>query len=99
MRAIISRGLYIYYPIFEDHFFVFKVFSEKIVLLYGLRAYSKLFTVMGRKFNFSAQNTQNSIWHIFSELHRTFLQKASFINIKCIVWIAIRNFYEYVELT
>ena len=23
-RAIISRGLYIFYPIFEDHFFVFK---------------------------------------------------------------------------
>ena len=36
-RAIISRGLYIYYPIFEDHFFVFKeVFSENSVLMYGL---------------------------------------------------------------
>ena len=23
-RAIISRGLYIFYPIFKDHFFVFK---------------------------------------------------------------------------
>ena len=22
MRAIVSRGLYIFYPIFEDHFFV-----------------------------------------------------------------------------
>ena len=28
-RAIISRGLYIFYPIFKDHFIVFKeVFSE-----------------------------------------------------------------------
>ena len=25
-RAIITRGLYIFYPIFEDHFFVFKEF-------------------------------------------------------------------------
>ena len=23
-RAIITRGLYIFYPIFEDHFYVFK---------------------------------------------------------------------------
>ena len=36
-RAIISRGLYIFYPIFKDHFFVFKeVFSENYVLMYGL---------------------------------------------------------------
>ena len=36
-RAIISRGLYIFYPIFNDHFFVFKeVFSENYVLMYGL---------------------------------------------------------------
>ena len=29
-RAIITRGLYIFYPIFEDHFFVFKeVFFTK----------------------------------------------------------------------
>ena len=35
-RAIITRGLYIFYPIFEDHFFVFKeVFSENSVLMYG----------------------------------------------------------------
>ena len=35
--AIISRGLYIFYPIFKDHFFVFKeVFSENSVLMYGL---------------------------------------------------------------
>ena len=37
MRAIISRGLYIFYPIFKDHFFVFEeVFSENSVLIYGL---------------------------------------------------------------
>jgi hypothetical protein len=37
MRAIISRGLYIFYPISKDHFFVFKeVFSENSVLMYGL---------------------------------------------------------------
>ncbi len=36
-RAIISRGLYIFYPISKDHFFVFKeVFSENSVLMYGL---------------------------------------------------------------
>ena len=36
-RAIKSRGLYIFYPIFTDHFFVFKeVFSESSVLMYGL---------------------------------------------------------------
>ena len=36
-RAIISRGLYIFYPIFKDHYFVFKeVFSENSVLMYGL---------------------------------------------------------------
>ena len=37
MRIIISRGFYIFYPIFKDHFFVFKeVFSEIFVLMYGL---------------------------------------------------------------
>ena len=36
-RAIITRGLYIFYPIFKDHFFVFReVFSENSVLMYGL---------------------------------------------------------------
>ena len=35
-RANITHGLYIFYPIFEDHFFVFKeVFSENYVLIYG----------------------------------------------------------------
>ena len=32
-RAIISRDLYIFYPISKDHFFVFK---ENSVLMYGL---------------------------------------------------------------
>ena len=33
--AIINCGLYIFYPIFEDHFFVFEeVFSENSVLMY-----------------------------------------------------------------
>ena len=36
-RAIISHVLYIFYPIFQDHFFVFKeVFSENFVLMFGL---------------------------------------------------------------
>jgi hypothetical protein len=36
-RAIISRGLYIFYPIFKDRFFVFnEVFSENSFLVYGL---------------------------------------------------------------
>ena len=35
-RAIITRGLYIFYPIFEVYFFVFKeVFWENSVLKYG----------------------------------------------------------------
>ena len=35
MRSIWTRGLYIYYPIFEDHFFVFKeVLSKNSVLIY-----------------------------------------------------------------
>ena len=35
-RAIISRGLYTFYPISKDHFFVFKeVYSESSVLMYG----------------------------------------------------------------
>ena len=34
-RAIISRGLYIFYPIFENRFFGFQeVFSENYVLMY-----------------------------------------------------------------
>ena len=49
-RAIISRGLYIFYPIFKDHFFVFKeFFSEYSVLMYGLysrAAYDGARTVM-----------------------------------------------------
>jgi hypothetical protein len=33
---IITRGLYIFHPIFEDLFFVFKeVFSENSLLMYG----------------------------------------------------------------
>ena len=32
-RAIISRGLYIFYPIFEDQFFVFKDVFMKILTL------------------------------------------------------------------
>ena len=36
MRAIITRGLDIYYTIFEDHFFVFKqFFLENSVIMYG----------------------------------------------------------------
>ena len=50
-RAIISRGLYFYYPIFKDQFFVFKeVFSENSVLMYGLysrAAYDGTHTVFG----------------------------------------------------
>ena len=32
-RAIISRGLYIFYPIFKDHFFVLRRFFQKILSL------------------------------------------------------------------
>ena len=42
-RAIISRGFYIFYPIFKEHFFVFKeVFSESSVLMYGIQDRSGL---------------------------------------------------------
>ena len=35
--SVSSHGLYIFYPIFEDHFSVFKeVFLENSVLMYGL---------------------------------------------------------------
>ena len=35
MRAIITHGLYIFYPIFEVHFFVFKeIFSENFAIMY-----------------------------------------------------------------
>ena len=35
-RTIVSRGLYIFYPISKDYFFIFKeVFSENFVLFYG----------------------------------------------------------------
>ena len=35
MYRIITSGLYISYPIIENHFFVFKdVFSENVVLMY-----------------------------------------------------------------
>ena len=35
-RAILIHGLYIFYPIFEDHFFVLKeVFIQNSVLMYG----------------------------------------------------------------
>ena len=34
-RAIITHGLYIFYPIFEVHFFVFnEVFGENATLMY-----------------------------------------------------------------
>ena len=33
MRAIISRGLYIFYPISKDHFFLFKELFQKILSL------------------------------------------------------------------
>ena len=36
-HAIISHGLYIFYPISKDHFFVFQqFFSENSVIMYGL---------------------------------------------------------------
>ena len=37
VSVIISRGLYTFYPIFKDQFFVFKeVLSENSALIYGL---------------------------------------------------------------
>ena len=63
-RAIITRGWYIFYPIFEDHFFVFKEFffqkmlalcmvstQERFVFKSGLwwRAYGILFHKKARR--------------------------------------------------
>ena len=48
-RAIITRGLNIFYPLFEDHFFFSKeIFSENSVVMYGqyLRAVSNQKWVM-----------------------------------------------------
>ena len=37
VTVVTVRGLYIFYPISKEHFFVFKeVFSEKSVPMYGL---------------------------------------------------------------
>ena len=72
-RAIISRGLYIFYPIFEVNFFVFKDFflensvlcmaciQERLVIKSGLwwRAYGNS-SVNGHLFNFFFLVTKNS---------------------------------------
>ena len=48
-RANISRGLYIFYPIFKDHFFVFKEpFSENSVLMYSRAACNQERLTMAR---------------------------------------------------
>ena len=57
--AIITRGLYISYPIFEVHFLVFKeVFSENSVFILGW--YSRVITNQGRVI---MQWRTNSIWN------------------------------------
>ena len=56
--AITSRGLYIFYPISKDNFFVFKeVFSENYVLMYGLysRAASNQERLMMARVRYLAQ--------------------------------------------
>ena len=63
-RAIISRGLYIFYPIFKDHFFVFKeVFSENSVLMYGLysRAASNQERLMMARVRYLLEYTNEAI--------------------------------------
>ena len=46
-HAIISHGLYIFYPISKDHFFVFQqFFSENSVIMYGL--YSERLVIKSR---------------------------------------------------
>ena len=34
-HQLVSGALYIYHPLFEDYFYVFNVFWEKYVLIYG----------------------------------------------------------------
>ena len=74
--AIITRNLYIFYPIFEDHFFVFKeVFSENYVLMYGLysRAVCNQEPVMMARVQYI----------IFSCLSLTHIEKAIIKGKKC----------------
>ena len=44
-RAIISRGLYIYYPIFEVHFFVFKEFFFQKILFFCMFSVQERFLI------------------------------------------------------
>ena len=63
-RAIITRGLYIYYPMFEGQFFVFKgVFSENSVLMYGyyLRAVYNQERVMMARTVYVLSNSQRHV--------------------------------------
>ena len=67
-RAIISRGLYIFYPISKDHLFVFKeVFSENSVLMYGL--YSRAAS------NHDAYDGARTVFKLSEEKERNFCLK------------------------
>jgi hypothetical protein len=76
-RAIISRGLYIFYPNSKDHFFVFKeVFSENSVFIFGLYclAYDGARTVI----YFS--NFLFSFWNISPKHYKSIIEISKFVK-------------------
>ena len=56
-RTIITRGLYIYYPIFEVHFFVFKEFFFHKILFLGIVSIQARFQIKSGLW-----------WHVYGTL-------------------------------
>ena len=55
-RAIITRGLYIFHPIFEEHFFVFKEVFHKIPSLSMVSIQERV--MMARLLYMKCENTR-----------------------------------------
>ena len=86
-RAIITRGLYICYPIFEVHFFAFKeVFSENSGLVYG--QYSRAVcnqerVMMARVRYINYEKTKFSSTYIKIQLHKLNCSPDAMANYFC----------------
>ena len=92
-RAIISRGLYIFYPISKDHFFVFKeVFSENSVLMYGLysRAASNQERLMMARVRYSISYVLKLHISSFYHLNFTFTSESR-LNSRCTLKVTFAN--------
>ena len=81
MRTTISRGLYIFYPIFKDHFFVFKeIFFRKfcpyVWLVQGVSHWSVSFKM--------APTDRN--------MHVTFCLKVSVYSLGLEIWVSLISF-------